>query len=44
MAEFRQEAGRRGTRPRSAIAASVIVAIWLAAVAATAFWAYRYFR
>lgn len=40
MAEFREDASRRQTRPRSFIAAAAIVAIWLASIGAVALWAY----
>jgi len=41
MREFRNEARQRDARPRSLIAASVIVTIWLVALGAAALWAYR---
>jgi uncharacterized membrane protein YkvA (DUF1232 family) len=44
MIEFRREANQRAMRPRSLAAATVIVAVWLLAIGATAFWAWRYFR
>lgn len=37
MAEFRYEAGFRTSRPRSVIAAGVIIGVWLVAAAATAY-------
>jgi len=44
MAEFRTEANQRDTRPRSLIAASIIITVWLFTIGATALWAWRYFR
>ncbi len=44
MAEFRREAEQRAARPRSLIAASIIVFLWLLVLAAVAFWAFRQFR
>ncbi len=41
MAEFRREAVQRADRPRSLVAASVIVLVWLLALAGVAFWALR---
>jgi uncharacterized membrane protein YkvA (DUF1232 family) len=39
MAEFRTEAARRDGRPRSAVAAVAIVAVWACALLATAYYA-----
>ncbi|WP_201833948.1 YkvA family protein [Microvirga zambiensis] len=39
MAEFREEAQRRSGRPTSRVAAAAIIALWIAAIAAT-FWAF----
>lgn len=44
MTQFRDEAGRRQTRPRSLIAAAVIVAVWLISIGAVAIWAHRHLR
>lgn len=38
MADFRQQASERGTRPTSLAAAGVIVVIWLVAITACAYW------
>ena len=38
MVEFRQKAAEQASRPQSRIAAAMIVAIWLIALAALAFW------
>jgi uncharacterized membrane protein YkvA (DUF1232 family) len=38
MADFRQQALERESRPTSVAAASAIVAIWLAAITACAYW------
>lgn len=42
MAEFREQAAQRGSRPRSAIAAIVIVMVWLLALVALALWLRQY--
>lgn len=44
VVQFRNQANQRATRPRSLVAASAIVAIWMLAIAATAAWAWRHFR
>lgn len=44
MIEFRNEASQHDTRPRSLMAAAIIIAVWLLAIGTTAFWAWRYFR
>lgn len=44
MAEFRREAHRRDVQPRSSIATAIIIAIWLTAIGAVAFWAWKHFR
>lgn len=44
MVQFRNQANQRAMRPRSLVAASAIVAIWMLAIAATAAWAWRHFR
>ncbi len=41
MAEYRQKAALRDSRPRSLAGAAAIAALWLLAVAACAFWMYR---
>jgi uncharacterized membrane protein YkvA (DUF1232 family) len=38
MAEFRAEAARIAERPVSRTAAAIIIALWTAAIAATAWW------
>ncbi|WP_069882901.1 YkvA family protein [Bosea sp. BIWAKO-01] len=44
MAEFRREAEQHAARPRSVMAASIIVFVWLLALAAVAFWVLRQVR
>ena len=41
MIEFRNLASQRAMRPRSIVAASVIVAIWTLTIGAAALWAWR---
>jgi uncharacterized membrane protein YkvA (DUF1232 family) len=43
MAEFRDRAARLAARPRSTIAAAVIVGIWIAAAALVGVWLWRSF-
>jgi uncharacterized membrane protein YkvA (DUF1232 family) len=43
MAEFRERAATLATRPRSAMAAAIIVLIWIAAAALTGWWLWRLF-
>jgi uncharacterized membrane protein YkvA (DUF1232 family) len=44
MTEFRNASDSLASRPRSMIAAAIIVAIWLIASGAAAIWAWRYVR
>jgi uncharacterized membrane protein YkvA (DUF1232 family) len=40
MAEFRDEALRRASRPKSYVAAFAIACVWLSAIAASLYWAW----
>ena len=42
MAEFRAQAATLAAKPRSAIAAAVIVLIWIAAMILTGWWSWRW--
>lgn len=44
MAEFRQEAQARPSRPRSVVAAALIIGVWLIAAAAAGYWLFRQVR
>lgn len=44
MADFRRQADERADRPRSVLAAAIIVFVWLLGLAAVGFWAQRHFR
>jgi uncharacterized membrane protein YkvA (DUF1232 family) len=44
MADFRRQADERADRPRSLIAAVIIVFVWVLSLAAVVFWAARHFR
>jgi uncharacterized membrane protein YkvA (DUF1232 family) len=44
MAEFRQEAALQASRPRSVVAAGVIVGLWLLATAVAAYALWRHVR
>lgn len=44
MADFRSQADERADRPRSVIAAVIIVFVWALSLAAVGLWAARHFR
>jgi uncharacterized membrane protein YkvA (DUF1232 family) len=44
LADFRRQADERADRPRSIIAAVIIVFVWVLSLAAVGFWAARHFR